>query len=71
MSEYEKAKKREDHIRDVWWKCPHCGETILTVNKDAHLKNRHPPEPKSISFSLSKETYDFIQSFKRKANTDE
>jgi hypothetical protein len=65
MSEYEKAKKKEDHIRDAWWKCPLCGQSVPTVNKDIHLKCNHPSY-QSLSMGLSKETYDFIHNIKKK-----
>jgi hypothetical protein len=40
MSAYSKAKEREDHIKNNWWTCPTCGQTVPTVNKDIHL-DRH------------------------------
>lgn len=44
MSEYSKEKERMINIRNRWWKCPHCGQSLPTINKDIHLKYRHPLE---------------------------
>lgn len=44
MREYNEIKERNRSIRDRWWTCPHCGQSLPTVNKDIHLKYRHPLE---------------------------
>ena len=70
-TEYEKSKKKEDHIRDAWWMCPFCGQTVPTVNKDIHLNRKHTPSSTEPKWVMSKEAKERVEQSSLKKFTPE